>query len=606
MTEHSPRMSWGYPSEDADPWLEDFLAFVRGTDASAYAAREDRNMLLMGGGLISWDAASGALTWAAEIELLSPNTGFLNRIPAGSVTIADGQVVFGSVARALGMNASLAVSTGSFAPSTDNAIVLCIRRGASIYWRTGLIMGDGDTITNIGSSQSGSGTVVLAGDASGSASATVVEALRGFPIDPAFSPSVNHGIRWDGSKFVSFLLPTSVAGDVTGAFGSTTVARLRGGLIDPTISPNVGDIIQFDGMQYVAAPLPASGAASNFIVFRPGGVTAGIVHDSWASFYAAGLAIDGPVYAYIDDRFASAQVPSGSYNFNKWKFFGAIPGRRTTLTFLDGANWTISGSPPSASFSVTDMALEVEFASTTSAISSPLVSSGQLLIELHNATIAGGTEPFPFVNATANNGGAQFTVTVHAYGPSELRDYAFRVDADAPGSGSTVDIHLYDTALVQASAVNGPSGTVTQRQWNRAATIRAQAGVVSGQAYYFGQATPQNWSLDKTQLGTTELHIGSVWIPATAILRSISRAMLGGSLVGEVGQLNLRRFTGGTLVASWTAPAGTIQDVLLDGSADVVIADSDWYDLYLVAGDVSHTAVIKGLRLFVHEPGNVS
>lgn len=599
-------MNWGYPSEDADPWLEDFLAFVRGTDASAYAAREDRNMLLMGGGLISWDATSGALTWAAEIELLSPNTGFLNRVPAGSVTIADGQVVFGSVARALGGNASLTVSTGSFAPSTDNAIVLCIRRGSSIYWRTGLIMGDGDTITNIGSSQSGSGTVVLVGDASGPASATVVEKLRGFLIDPAFSPSVNHGIRWDGSKFVSFLLPTSVGGDVTGVFASTTVTKLRGGLIDPAISPSSGDVIQWDGGKYVAASLP-TGSASNFVVFRPGGVAGGIVYDDWAAFYAAATAIVGPIHAFIDDRSAPAEVPSGTYDFHRWRFYGAVPGRRTTLKFMDLANWTIApGASPIFAFSLTDMRFELDSLSSTSAISSPASVSGQLYIEMRNSAIVG---PFggavSFIDAKGNGGGTQFTVVVHAYGPSELGDYAIRIDADDPGSGSTADLYLYDTASVAAMAVTGPSGTVTQRQQNRAATIQAQTGVVAGQAYYFGQATPQNWSLDKTQLGTTELHIGSVWIPASSILRTASRAMLGGSTVSEVGILKMRRFTGGTLVATWTASAGTIQDVQLSGN-DIVIADSDWYDLYLVAGGAGDTAVIKGLRLFVHEPGNVS
>jgi hypothetical protein len=81
--------------------------------------------------------------------------------------------------------------------------------------------------------------------------------------------------------------------------------------------------------------------------------------------------------------------------------------------------------------------------------------------------------------------------------------------------------------------------------------------------------------------------------------------MLGGSTVSEVGILKLRRFTGGTLVATWTASAGTIQDVPL-GGPDIVISDSDWYDLYLVAGGAADTAVIKGLRLFIHEPGNVS
>lgn len=150
-------MQWPQPSELTDPWIDEFRSFVAAQDASAFAAREDRNLILMGGGAVSWDATSGTLTWAAQIELLSPNTGMLNYVPAGSLVLEDGQVLRGNVARALGLNASMAGSVAAFALSNDNSVIFCIRRGTKLYWRNGVLMGDGDTIVDLGSS-GGSGS----------------------------------------------------------------------------------------------------------------------------------------------------------------------------------------------------------------------------------------------------------------------------------------------------------------------------------------------------------------------------------------------------------------------------------------------------------------
>jgi len=151
MSETSPRMLWPFPSEDDNPWFPTFQSMIAAMDASCFASREDRNLLMMGGGTITWDGS--VLAWSAPIEILSPNTGLLNQIPAGNVTLADGQVARGNVSRALGANASMAVAAAGFAASTDNSIVVCIRRGTSLYWRNGLLMLAGDSVLNVGSAQ---------------------------------------------------------------------------------------------------------------------------------------------------------------------------------------------------------------------------------------------------------------------------------------------------------------------------------------------------------------------------------------------------------------------------------------------------------------------
>lgn len=54
-----------------------------------------------------------------------------------------------------------------------------------------------------------SGAVSLLGDVTGSTSSTVVERLRGGPIDPSISPSVGHVLAWDGFQWISSPTPTA-------------------------------------------------------------------------------------------------------------------------------------------------------------------------------------------------------------------------------------------------------------------------------------------------------------------------------------------------------------------------------------------------------------
>lgn len=155
MAETSPRMGWPYPSENEQPWFEIFEDFIRALDASAYAGREDRNLILMGGGTVSWDGTT--LSWSEPIEVLSPNTGLLAQIPAGSISPNDGQVVRGDIPRAIGINTSMALGLASFAANNNNSILFAIRRGTRVYWRNGLLMESGDSVDGLGAKQGGGG-----------------------------------------------------------------------------------------------------------------------------------------------------------------------------------------------------------------------------------------------------------------------------------------------------------------------------------------------------------------------------------------------------------------------------------------------------------------
>jgi hypothetical protein len=111
-----------------------------------------------------------------------------------------------------------------------------------------------------------------------------------------------------------------------------------------------------------------------------------------------------------------------------------------------------------------------------------------------------------------------------------------------------------------------------------------------------GGASPIHVALEATATGALPWYAGSVYLDSTQTIRAASRALIGGATAGETALLELRRFTGGTLLCSWAPGAGTFQDVPLSGGVDVPVPASDWYDLYL-SETGGGTALARGLLI---------
>lgn len=137
MSELTPRMSWPFPSEFQDPWYDAFVSLLQAIDASAYAAREDRNMIMMGGGSITLNSTTGLLSWSAPFNLFSGPTGLIWVIPAGSVTIADGQMFSCQVTRNPQGNITQTLTVAAKVPNDDNSVVIGVRQGGVVYFRNG-------------------------------------------------------------------------------------------------------------------------------------------------------------------------------------------------------------------------------------------------------------------------------------------------------------------------------------------------------------------------------------------------------------------------------------------------------------------------------------
>lgn len=142
---NSPRMRWPYPADGQDPWYEVFKSFVDALDVSVFATREDRHLVIGGGGAISW--SSPTLSWTDPIHIAAAITGFQWQIPANAgVVLQDGQVLYVSLVRGPTRNITLDVVVSNTVPSTDEALVLAVRYGNYVYLRSGVSILSGSSI----------------------------------------------------------------------------------------------------------------------------------------------------------------------------------------------------------------------------------------------------------------------------------------------------------------------------------------------------------------------------------------------------------------------------------------------------------------------------
>ena len=194
------RMKWSLPTEDADPWYAAIVALFGEVDASVYASREDRNLILMGGGNITWTLGSHTLSWSEPLRIISPIAGLLCIIEAGSAVLdSDGRMLYAPVVRyPQDGNKTITAAVGSQVPTATNPndqILFAVRYGDLIYWRNGLVLANGQTIVNF---QAG---FTAGGDLASVPVDQTVIGIQGNPVDNA-APAVGQVLKWSGAAWV--------------------------------------------------------------------------------------------------------------------------------------------------------------------------------------------------------------------------------------------------------------------------------------------------------------------------------------------------------------------------------------------------------------------
>lgn len=163
---NTPRMQWPYPSEGQDPWFDAVLSFLEAADASGYAGRENDNTILTGGGTVSFNAGTGVVSWTQAIDILAVYSGYKWTIPAGQLTLNDGQIAYVTLTRAPPTSINVTPVVANALPLNDNAIILVARNGSKVYFRNGASVSDGGSITPITGSEGSAASGVSTIDAS--------------------------------------------------------------------------------------------------------------------------------------------------------------------------------------------------------------------------------------------------------------------------------------------------------------------------------------------------------------------------------------------------------------------------------------------------------
>jgi len=146
VAELSPRMEWPFPSENEDPWYARYRDQIRAQDASGFASREDRNLVLTGGGTLTWSTTTG-LTWDSPFLVWSPSTSFFTQLVANTLLPTNGQIIRAEIVRAPGANRNVAAEVANIAANTNDSLVLGLRSGTNFVFRNGFIIKNGTTIT---------------------------------------------------------------------------------------------------------------------------------------------------------------------------------------------------------------------------------------------------------------------------------------------------------------------------------------------------------------------------------------------------------------------------------------------------------------------------
>lgn len=333
---------------------------------------------------------------------------------------------------------------------------------------------------------------------------------------------------------------------------------------------------------------------------------------------------------FIDDTNTdTAIIPAGTHNLQGWtiKTRANYP-PSTVATYIQMGNGVV--------LQTTNLRLEgVELGSVATDSAPHILADDGTVITLMGAGLYGSA-----TNSILRVVGVESSVSIWLMGVgSYIQNNAINVptnqevvllcgELSSPGDNSingdgAVDVRYYATSVQDGGFKNpttysGGAGLIyaTQAEFlgyndstfevpNLIGALEAQRALDRQKNFQWGEFGPHtvwNGPLNGTTTpgaGLTEVWLGSIWLSQVSVIKADSRALLGEITSGGWARLRLRRFTGGTLIASWSNLNGAIADVTLDGAADIIIENDDWYDLYLVAGGNSETAAIKGLRLNV-------
>lgn len=552
MPEQSPRMTWPFPSAEDDPWYDGFEDLVAALDASGYASREDRHIIIAEGGDVSWTLGTSTFAFDGTIIITAPITGFLWNIPAGSYVLNNGQVLYATLNRAPGQNTNVAVAVGNTVPSDNNALLIAIRVNDQIYLRTGLVLADGTTVSGVSPGSGGGGTALTVREQDGTPTVADVSEIR-----------VGNGLLTDeGGGVVSIANGAAVV----------PVHFQQNGPLASVVTPT--DFV--DGLREVGVEATVIGVVLSQEIDGGGGTTD-------VELYK----VDPSGVETQITTAATVQLASGGGDKDRILAASFI-GTNNELAATDrlGIKLTSVQSAPAAEVTVSVLLGGI------SAAPLPGLSEDNEVTQALLRTVTGTA--FENVGAVYLLAGTILAASSRVFmGVDNVSDVAELEIRDA------ITSTLIDTITATGLPADTPPAgdiAIPSDGWY-ALRLRADTALVQATlfglrfVYVVAGGTRVRNAIDAEVTGTTYENVGAVYLPA-GTLQAPRRVFAGATTVGpDAAEIELRRETGGALIASWTA-TGLLQEAT--GAAVTIPAD-DWYNIRLRGNGVGVVAQLKGI-----------
>lgn len=137
---------YSFPDEDQDPYFKTLSSFFGQLDVAIWNNRMRSNLILAGGGSISFNSTTSLLTWSDDFGLKHLYSGFLNEFRFGpdnltrEASILEGQVLYGQIPSQVSQGQVKNLLVADQLPSGDNNFVLAWRYNNSVYFQNGIIL----------------------------------------------------------------------------------------------------------------------------------------------------------------------------------------------------------------------------------------------------------------------------------------------------------------------------------------------------------------------------------------------------------------------------------------------------------------------------------
>lgn len=154
MSDITPRLGIGVPSEFQEPYFQTEQGFQLAVDASIFANAENSQLIFESTGIVGWNATmasptTGVLFWAADIFITASTTPFKAKLAGpASVQLQDGEVLFFVMPRLMSQETPIQLfkSNRIFLQGTQivDLRLFCERVGTTLYFYDNKSLKNGD------------------------------------------------------------------------------------------------------------------------------------------------------------------------------------------------------------------------------------------------------------------------------------------------------------------------------------------------------------------------------------------------------------------------------------------------------------------------------